>query len=91
MLPVEGFDSTGARMFMAAPGLTPRQKAAVVVRLMLADGADLDLSALPPAAQSLLAQAMAEMDLVDRATCEAVLAEFCDQIDSLGAAFPGDL
>ena len=35
-------------MYLTPPGLTPRQKAAVVVRMMLADGADMDLSQLPP-------------------------------------------
>ena len=55
-------------MFLASPGLSPRQKAAVVVRMMLADGADMDLSSLPPELQALLAQEMAGMEVVDRDT-----------------------
>ena len=47
---------SGAVMFMAGPGLTPRQKAAVVVRLLLTEGAELDLSSLPGEMQALLAQ-----------------------------------
>ena len=56
-------------MFVATPGLSPRQKAAVVVRMMLADGAELELAQLPAEIQALLAQEMAGMVLVDRATC----------------------
>ncbi|WP_134726362.1 flagellar motor switch protein FliG [Paracoccus luteus] len=75
-------------MFMAGPGLTPRQKAAIVVRLMVADGADMALSSLPPDMQALLAQEMATMQVVDRATCDAVLNEFCDNLERVGVTFP---
>ena len=51
-------------MLRAAPGLSPRQKAAVVVRVMLADGADLDLSRLPPELQA--AQRTAAMAVLPR-------------------------
>lgn len=78
-------------MLRAAPGLSPRQKAAVVVRVMLADGADLDLSGLPPELQALLAQEMAGMELVDRETCDQVIAEFCDQLEAVGVTFPGSI
>lgn len=78
-------------MLRAAPGLSPRQKAAVVVRVMLADGADLDLSRLPPELQAALAQEMAGMELVDRATCDQVIAEFCDQLEAVGVTFPGSI
>ena len=78
-------------MLRAAPGLSPRQKAAVVVRVMLADGVGLDLSRLPPDMQALLAQEMAGMELVDRDTCDGVIAEFCDMIEAVGATFPGSI
>lgn len=81
----------GARMFRAVPGLSPGQKAAVVVRVMLADGADLDLSRLPPELQALLAQEMALMELVDRDTCDRVISEFCDQLEAVGVTFPGSI
>lgn len=71
--------------------LTPRQKAAVVVRYMLAEGAELDLSTLPPSAQAALAQEMAIMDLVDKETRDAVITEFCDQLESVAFAFPGSI
>lgn len=78
-------------MFMAAPGLSPRQKAAVVVRMMLSDGADMDLSQLPAGLQALLAQEMAGMNLVDRETCDAVITEFCDRLEEVGVTFPGSI
>lgn len=81
----------GARMLTATPGLTPRQKAAVIVRMVLADGAELDLSRLSPELQTLLAQEMAVMELVDRDTCNQVLEEFCDMVDSVGVTFPGSI
>lgn len=81
----------GVRMFMATPGLTPRQKAAVVVRMMLSDGAEMDLSQLSPEMQALLAQEMASMDLVDRDTCNAILTEFCDRLEEVGVSFPGSI
>lgn len=77
-------------MLMAA-GLTARQKAAVIVRLMLADGADLNLADLPTEAQARLAQDMATMDLLDRATRDAVVGEFCDRLEAVGLSFPGTI
>lgn len=70
--------------------LTPRQKAAVIVRLMLDDGA-IALSSLNADAQTALAQEMAGMDLIDRSTRDAVIGEFCDSLDSVGVIFPGSL
>ena len=74
-----------------AAALTSRQKAAVIVRLMLAEGADLKLSSLPVEAQARLAQDMASMDLIDRDTRDAVVDEFCDRLESVGLAFPGTI
>ena len=78
-------------MLLATAALSPRQKAAVVVRLMLGDGADMDLSALSPDLQALLAQEMAGMEVVDRDTCNAVITEFCDQLEEVGVTFPGSI
>ncbi|WP_347267203.1 FliG C-terminal domain-containing protein [Paracoccus sp. (in: a-proteobacteria)] len=71
--------------------LSPRQKAAVIVRLVLAEGADIDLGRLAPGLQTGLAQEMALMGLVDRDTRNAVVAEFCDRLESIGLSFPGDI
>lgn len=76
---------------IAQAALNPRQKAAVIVRLILAEGEDLDLSRLPPELQTDLAQEMALMDLVDRDTRNAIVAEFCDRLESVGLSFPGNI
>lgn len=76
---------------LARPELTPRQKAAIIIRVVLAEGDDLDLARLPPALQADLAQEMALMGLIDRQTRDAVVAEFCDRLESVGLSFPGDI
>lgn len=68
--------------------LCPREKAAVIVRLLLAEGFDLPLSSLPAAMQADLAEQIASMRLVDRATMEAVLREFLETLEQAGIAFP---
>lgn len=80
-------------MAIAAIGkaeLTARQKAAIIVRLILAEGEDMDLARLPSGLQTDLAQEMALMGLIDRDTRNAVIAEFCDTL-SIGLSFPGDI
>jgi len=72
-------------------GLSPRQKAAVIVRLVLAEGEDIDLARLPPALQTELAQEMALMGVIDRETRNAIVSEFCDRLESIGLSFPGDI
>lgn len=81
-------------MAIAAIGkaeLTARQKAAIIVRLILAEGEDMDLARLPSGLQTDLAQEMALMGLIDRDTRNAVIAEFCDTLESVGLSFPGDI
>ncbi len=51
---------------IAAPALSARQKAAIIVRLVLAEGEDIDLARLPPELQTDLAQEMALMGMIDR-------------------------
>ena len=72
-------------------GLNQRQKAAVIVRLLLDDDEVAGLDRLNPNAQTLLAQEMAGMELIDRNTRDAVITEFCDRLESVGVTFPGDL
>lgn len=73
------------------PDLTAKQKAAVIVRLILAEGEDMDLASLPQGLQTDLAQEMALMGLVDRDTRNAIVAEFCETLESVGVSFPGDI
>lgn len=72
-------------------GLNQRQKAAVIVRLLLDDDEVAGLDRLNPNAQTLLAQEMAGMELIDRNTRDAVITEFCDRLESVGVTFPGNL
>lgn len=72
-------------------GLNARQKAAVVVRVLLQDERDLSLEALPPEVQAALVRELAGMDMIDRATRDRVVAEFCDTLEQVGVTFPEGL
>ncbi|MFC0200190.1 FliG C-terminal domain-containing protein [Paracoccus rhizosphaerae] len=72
-------------------GLSQRQKAAVIVRLLLDDDEVSGLDRLTADDQTLLAQEMVGMQLVDRHTRDAVITEFCDSLESVGVTFPGGL
>lgn len=76
---------------MMTMGLTPRQKAAVIVRLLLAEGGEIRLDALPESAQAALAEEMSQMGMIDRTTRDAVISEFCDSLEEVGIAFPEGL
>ncbi|MFD3189562.1 flagellar motor switch protein FliG [Sedimentitalea sp. HM32M-2] len=79
---------------IAAPKPRPldnRAKAAIVVRLLLNEGADLPLEDLPDDLQARLIQQMGKMGLVDRNTLAAVIEEFATKLDGIGLAFPNGL
>lgn len=73
------------------PELSSREKAAIIVRLLLAEGAPLKLTALPEHLQAALTEQMANMRMVDQATLGRVVKEFLDQLESVGLSFPGGL
>ena len=75
----------------ASRTLTAREKAAVIVRLLLAEGTPIPLSTLPEHMQASLAEQMGRMRLIDRTTLAAVVAEFLDQLESVGLTFPGGI
>lgn len=74
-----------------AKKLNGRAKAAVVVRLLLNEGADIPLEELPEDLQVHLTQQMGKMGMVDRTTLFAVIEEFIDALDSIGLSFPHGL
>jgi flagellar motor switch protein FliG len=79
-----------------APAAVPRplsqkQKAAVIVRLLLAEGAALPLDRLPEEMQAELTAQMAAMRTIDRETLRAVVEEFAGELDSIGLHFPGGI
>ncbi|OZA17846.1 MAG: hypothetical protein B7Y02_02155, partial [Rhodobacterales bacterium 17-64-5] len=49
-------------------GLSPREKAAVIVRYLLIDGTVLPLASLPEHMQAALTEQMGQMRLINRAT-----------------------
>ena len=64
-------------------GLNGRAKAAIVVRLLLNEGADLPLEDLPDELQERLTQTMGRMGMVDRNTLAAVALEFAEALDGV--------
>ncbi len=68
--------------------LSGAQKAAIIVRLLLAEGLDMPLSTLPPETQADLTRTLGEMRLVDRATMCAVVDEFTEMLEQVGLSFP---
>lgn len=73
------------------PFLSKRAKAAIVVRLLINEGAEIALEELPPELQSLLTQQMGSMRVVDRVTLAAVVEEFTEALESIGLSFPGGI
>jgi len=73
------------------PALSQRAKAAIVVRLLLNEGADIALEELPADLQAHLTQQMGKMRVVDRVTLAAVVEEFTQALDSIGLSFPGGI
>jgi len=70
---------------------TPREKAAIIVRLMLAEGASVPVAALPEHMQASLTEQMGQMRLVDRTTLSAVIEEFLNELEEVGLSFPGGI
>ena len=71
--------------------LSSREKAAVIVRLLLAEGSPLPLSALPEHMQAALTEQMGSMRTVDRVTLALVVQEFLTELESIGLSFPGGI
>lgn len=73
------------------PGLSQRAKAAIVVRLLINEGADIPLEELPAELQAHLTHQMGAMRVVDRVTLASVVTEFTEALDSIGLSFPGGI
>ncbi len=69
--------------------LSGRQKAAILVQLLLAEGVDLKLSKLPESMQNAISEEMCEVRLVDRDTLIAVVSEFVETLEQIGLSFSG--
>ncbi len=73
------------------PVVRPREKAAIIVRLLLAEGAPLKITSLPEEMQTALAQQMGQMRRVDRDTLQSVVQDFLTELEELGLSFPGGI
>ena len=71
--------------------LSRRAKAAIVVRLLLNEGADIPLEDLPDEMQARLTHQMGAMRLVDRDTLASVIDEFAEEVGRIGLSFPGGI
>lgn len=74
-----------------APQLARRQKAAIIIRLLAANGAKLPLAGLPDQAQEDLATEIGRMRAVDRDTVNSVVEEFTSAVEAIGLSFPDGL
>ena len=85
---VRGGGAPPAPMRARTDHLSGMQKAAIILRVLVAEGVDLPITSLPADMQSDLAQTMAQMRLIDRATLNAVVSEYLDLLEQVGISFP---
>lgn len=81
----------GRSAAVSRAGLSRRQKAAVIVRLLIAQGEQVPVAALSDDHQAELTAAMGSMRPVDRATLRMVVEEFLAELEQVGLSFPGGL
>ncbi|WP_300032290.1 FliG C-terminal domain-containing protein [uncultured Roseobacter sp.] len=92
MVPMAQFPTLPGGTGSATPArLSRKAKAAIVVRLLINEGADIPLEDLPEDLQAELTQQMGAMRLVDRDTLSSVVAEFSDELESVGLSFSGGI
>ena len=77
--------------FNTGAGFTRKQKAALLVQVLIRDGHAPELSEMPEAVQLSLTREIAAIGAVDKATVDAVITEFLDEMDQLGLTGPGDI
>lgn len=80
----------------ALPTGTPRklnrkQKAAIIIRLLVSEGVEISLTDLPDELQAELAFQMSKMRFVDRVTLKSVIDEFIAEIDDIALSFPNGI
>ncbi|WP_253949259.1 flagellar motor switch protein FliG [Mangrovicoccus sp. HB161399] len=74
-----------------APELTQKRKAAIIVRVLMQEGAELQLAELPESLQEELTHEMGAIRQIDSATLDEVIEEFLEELGSVGMTFPGGL
>ena len=78
---------SGGGSVMQGGRLSRKAKAAIVVRLLINEGADIPLEELPDELQAQLTKAMGQMRTVDRDTLQEVVAEFAEEVERIGLTF----
>ncbi len=71
--------------------LSSREKAAIIVRYLMTEGALPPLTDLPEHLQAALTEQIGQMRTVDRETLAAVVQEFLGDVDAVGLTFPGGI
>ncbi|MFQ6552805.1 flagellar motor switch protein FliG [Aestuariibius insulae] len=69
--------------------LSGRKKAAIVVKWLIAEGTDFSLASLPIEVQLSLTEALADIPSIDKATLQAVAAEFASDLEQLALSGAG--
>lgn len=91
MVPSAPFPALPGMGSAAPAGLSRKAKAAIVVRLLINEGADIPLEELPEELQARLTQQMGSMRTVDRDTLSSVVDEFASELESIGLSFTGGI
>ncbi|MEP3917570.1 FliG C-terminal domain-containing protein [Ascidiaceihabitans sp.] len=93
MAPMGDTSSLGGTPAPGKPDLTlsRKAKAAIVVRLLLNEGADIPLEDLPEELQEQLTKQMGQMRVIDRDTLQHVVQEFAEEVERIGLSFPGGI
>ncbi len=92
MVPLASLPAPAGMGGSASPKrLSRKAKAAIVVRLLLNEGADIPLEDLPEELQAQLTHQMGSMRFVDRDTLSLVVNEFAEELDSIGLSFTGGI
>lgn len=93
MAPIGDMSPLGAPPAPGKPDLTlsRKAKAAIVVRLLLNEGADIPLEDLPEELQEQLTKQMGQMRVIDRDTLQHVVQEFAEEVERIGLSFPGGI
>ena len=69
--------------------MSARTKAAIVVRFLMQEGAEIDLAVFPTSLQADLTREIADLRLIDCATLAEVIEEFAHELDSIGLKAQG--
>lgn len=91
MVPMGSFPTLPGAPGVDSVKLSRRAKAAIVVRLLINEGADIPLEELPEELQAKLTHQMGSMRTVDRDTLSSVVEEFAQELESIGLSFKGGI